>query len=102
MTEKVHPPKKGIFPHLCVHVFMFVRWFSVIIHDPDCSSVTLPTVMYVTVAHWAQTRRKLYGEFRKACANVIYDEMIQRDEMRYFFPVISIQETMACIPDNFI
>lgn len=38
-------------------------------------------VMYETVAHWAQTRRKLFGEFRKALANMINDEMIWWDEL---------------------
>lgn len=40
-------------PFVCVRLCLC--WFSVIIHDPDCSSVTLPAVMYETVAHWAQT-----------------------------------------------
>lgn len=49
--------------HFSAHLF----WFSVIIPDPDCSSVTLPTVMYDTEAHWAQIRGELCEEFRKVC-----------------------------------
>lgn len=38
-------------------------------------------VMYETVAHWAQTRRKHFGEFKKAHANMIDDEIIRWDEI---------------------
>ena len=70
-----------VYVCVCVCVCVSVPWFSMIIHDPDCGSVTLPAVMYETVAHWAQTRRGLYGELRKARANMIDDETI--DEIRW-------------------
>lgn len=59
----------------CRCLFVFGSRLAVIIHNPGCSSVTLPAVMYETVAHWAQKRRGLYWEFRSTCANMMDDLM---------------------------
>lgn len=60
-------------PRRCL--FVFGSRLAVIIHNPGCGSVTLPAVMYETVAHWAQKRRRLYWEFRSTCANMMDDPM---------------------------
>ena len=59
----------------CQCCFVFGSWIAVIIHKQGCSSVTLPAVMYETVARWAQKRRRLYWEFRSTCANMMDDPM---------------------------